>query len=109
MPRRFFSPARPLADVPQELVQRLAPTADEAARRVRELVAIELFREGKMSGTKVAEILGISRQELMALLRSRGVPYLDLSEDELRRDVENARSHSERTLLGNRSSPTAAA
>lgn len=57
------------------------------AARVRELIAVELFREGQISSGKGAEILGISKFEFVQLLAQRGVPYFTESPEELSADV----------------------
>jgi predicted HTH domain antitoxin len=46
-------------------------------------MVISLFTEGRISSGKASKILGISRVEFLALLRERGVAYIDYTPDEL--------------------------
>ena len=59
--------------------------ARDLSRAVRELVALELYREGVISLGKAAEIAGLSLWEMMELLARKGVPIRygpeDLDED----------------------------
>lgn len=92
-------------DLPNDVVERLAPTPHEAAERLKELVLIELFRRGEVSSGWAAERLGIGKWDFIDLLGEHGVPYIDLTEDELRQEVEVALSHWGRR--GKPPSPTA--
>ena len=58
--------------------------------KLRELAVIELFREGRLSSGKAAELLGVERVEFFALLHQLGVPLIDHDPDELRRDMAMA-------------------
>ncbi len=48
---------------------------------------IELYREGVISLGKAAEILGLKKIEMMALLKERNIP-LNYDSDELEKDRE---------------------
>lgn len=56
---------------------------DEVQRRVAEWLVLSLFTEDRISSGKAARLLNISRVEFLALLRRRGISYIDYSEDEL--------------------------
>jgi len=56
--------------------------------RVRELIALELFREGRISSGKGAELLGISKREFIQLLAQHQIPYFTESPEELTAEVE---------------------
>ena len=55
----------------------------EIERRISEWLALSLFTEGKVSSGKAAKLLGISRVQFLALLRSRGIAYINYTSDEL--------------------------
>lgn len=55
----------------------------EIQRRIGEWVVLSLFTEGHVSSGKAARLLNLSRVEFLALLRSRGIAYLNYSPDEL--------------------------
>jgi len=55
----------------------------EVQRRVTEWLVLSLFTEGHISSGKAAHLLNISRVEFLALLRKRGIDYLNYTADEL--------------------------
>ena len=62
------------------------PPADAA----RELIVLELYREGRISRGKAAELIGESLDEFLRRTARLGIPYLDLSDSELAREIESA-------------------
>ena len=62
---------------------RLGITPEEASQRVTEWLVLSLFNEGRVSSGKAGNLLGISRVELLALLRKQGIAYLNYPENEL--------------------------
>jgi predicted HTH domain antitoxin len=56
---------------------------DEIQRRVVEWLVISLFNEERISSGRAARLLGVSRVEFLALLRERGIAYVDYTPDEL--------------------------
>ena len=79
-------------DLPESVAKLLGSTTEEATRHLAELAYIELFRQGQVSSGWAAERLGISKDDFRELLHVHDVPYIDMSEEELRRDVEVAMS-----------------
>jgi predicted HTH domain antitoxin len=77
-------------ELPEVVVRLLASTPEEAALRLQELAFIELFRQGEVSSGWAAEQLGMSKTDFLDLLYRHDVPYFDLSEEELRQQVEAA-------------------
>ena len=79
-----------------ELDQDLVDLLEELHRPVkeaeRELIVLELYRQGEVSSGKAAELLGMPRGEFIRYASARGIPYLQLSGEELRREVEDSRS-----------------
>lgn len=68
--------------VPTPLLQ-LGLGREEVQRRVTEWLVLSLFTEERISSGKAARLLNISRIDFLALLRKRGIAYVDYSEDEL--------------------------
>jgi predicted HTH domain antitoxin len=64
-------------------VLRLGISREDASERVTEWLVLSLFTDGHISSGKAAQLLNISRVEFLALLRKRGIAYLNYSEDEL--------------------------
>lgn len=79
-------------ELPEVAVRLLGSTPQDATRHLTEMAYIELFRQGKVSSGWAAEKLGISKDEFRELLSTHDVPYIDMSEEELDRDVEVAMS-----------------
>ena len=79
-----------------EIGQDLVDLLDELHRPVkeaaRELIVLELYRQGEVSSGKAAELLCMQRGEFIRYASARGIPYLQLSGEELRREVEDSRS-----------------
>lgn len=65
------------------------PGADE---QIRELAVIELYRRRVISSGKAAELLHRDRGEFIAYASRLGIPYVDLDEIELARELDAARS-----------------
>jgi predicted HTH domain antitoxin len=53
--------------------------ADQAAR---EMVVLELYRRGSISSGKAAQLLGLSREELILLAGRMGIAHFDMTADE---------------------------
>ena len=77
-------------ELPERIARLLGATPQAAARRLKELVLIELFRQGELSSGWAAEQLEISKDDFLDLLATHDVPYIDMSEEELRQQVEVA-------------------
>ena len=79
-----------------EIGQDLVDLLDELHRPVkeaaRELIVLELYRQGEVSSGKAAELLSMQRAEFIRYASARGIPYLQLSGEELRREVDDSRS-----------------
>ena len=77
--------------IPSELV-RLGYNQEDVQRQVREWLVLSLFTEGRISSGKAARLLGISRVDFLALLRKRGIAYINYSPHELEEEFEAART-----------------
>ncbi len=56
---------------------------NEIQRRITEWLVLSLFTEGHISSGKAARLLNINRIEFLALLRARGIAYINYTSDEL--------------------------
>lgn len=56
---------------------------DEIRRRIPEWIVLSLFTEGYVSSGKAARLLNLSRLDFLALLKSRGIAYLNYTPEEL--------------------------
>ena len=83
--------------IPDEFANVLGSTAEERERRVREAVALELYREGKISLRRMGELAGVGGDHWAAdRLRVQHQVPLNYSVDELQADRQSARRLSER-------------
>ena len=60
---------------------------------IKNVVAIEQYREGMISLGKMAEFLSLSKQEAMSLLNRLGVDWLEYDRDELAEQVNTAQRY----------------
>jgi predicted HTH domain antitoxin len=73
--------------VPAPLLQ-FGPDQSEIQRRVTEWLVLSLFTEGHISSGKAARLLNISRVEFLALLRTRGIAYINYTTEEMAEELE---------------------
>lgn len=74
-------------EIPRDLLGVLGVPRDQLKARLSELIAVELFREGKISSGKGAELLGVSRLDFIRMLAKRDIPYFTQSSDELADEI----------------------
>jgi len=58
----------------------------------RELMVLELYRQGKISSGKAAELLEMARLEFIQYSSRLGIPFLDMTDEEWRAEAERAKS-----------------
>jgi predicted HTH domain antitoxin len=66
-----------------EAVRELGFSDEEICREVPVLLVLKRFRQGAISSSKAAGILGLSRRDFLDLLSREGIPVYDPSDDEL--------------------------
>jgi predicted HTH domain antitoxin len=74
-------------ELPRDLLGALEVPQVQIEAHLRELIALELFREGRISSGKGAELLGISKLAFIQRLSQHGIDYFTESPEELRSDV----------------------
>jgi predicted HTH domain antitoxin len=75
-----------------DLVAVLEEVGRHAKDSVRELLVLELYREGLISSGKAADLMRLSRVDFIRSAGEQGVPYFRMSHEELRHEVEQAKS-----------------
>jgi len=73
--------------VPRDLVRILKVRDEEVPKLVKLYLAIELYREGKISLGKAAEIAGVSKWEMMEILASKNIP-IQYDVNDLEKDIK---------------------
>jgi len=79
-------------DLDADIVALLEGKDRSIQQAARELIVLELYREGQLSGGRAAEILHLSREGFIRFASERGIPYFQLDGDELRREVDTSES-----------------
>lgn len=59
----------------------------QAVETARELILLGLYQEGRISGGKTAELLGLTRRGFVSLLARKGLDYFRLTSDEWAEEV----------------------
>jgi predicted HTH domain antitoxin len=72
--------------IPNDLLA-LGLTQDEIQLRISEWLVFSLFSEGKISSGKAGKLLGITRIEFINLLQSRGISFINFTEEELAEEI----------------------
>ena len=73
--------------IPNNLLK-LGISQNEIQNRVSEWLIFSLFSEGKISSGKAGKLLGISRLDFIQLLKTRGIAFINYSEDEIKEEFD---------------------
>lgn len=74
-------------EMPRNVISLLDVSRFELPRICQKLIALELFREGKISAGKGAELTGSSKWEFIQLLAEHKIDYIDLALEEVEAEV----------------------
>ena len=74
--------------LPRNLLGALNIPEYQLPDQILEILALELFRQQRISAGKAAELLGISKLSFIELLARHQIPYFSESPDELTAEVE---------------------
>lgn len=74
-------------NLPRDLLGALEVPEGKLGDRIRELIALELFREGRISAGKGAELVGVSKLAFIQRLAQHNIPYFTESSQELVTEV----------------------
>lgn len=85
-------------ELPSDFLSILNVSKSEIELRLRELFVIELFREGRISSGKGAELLGIPLWDFLQILSRHQIDYLSQTPGEL--EAELATLHTLRNVAG---------
>jgi len=78
-------------DVPDDVLEELAMSPSDLDQEVRLMIAARLYESGRASTGRAAELMGVPRTLLLSRLGSFGVCLTEMTEEELRGDLEHAR------------------
>lgn len=77
-------------DYPETLPNTLELTREEFEREAKWVMAVKLFEMKRLSSGMAAALAGTDRVSFLLQLHRYGVPTIDLTEEELLSDIENA-------------------
>jgi len=74
-------------ELPRDLLGALDVAEEELEPRLKMLIALGLFREGRISSGKAAELLGQSKETFVGLLDRHGIAYFSETPGEITAQV----------------------
>ena len=74
-------------ELEDELLELLGQQNQPLPRVAREILILELYRRSIVSSGKAAELLGVSRQELIQRASELGIPYFRFTNDDWKAEV----------------------
>lgn len=77
-------------DYPETLPDALQQTREQFEQEAKMAMAVKLFEMKRISSGMAAQLAGIDRVTFLLNLHRYGVPMIDLTEEELIADLENA-------------------
>jgi predicted HTH domain antitoxin len=69
-------------EIEEPLAALLHQTNQPVQQAGREMIVLELYRRGTISGGKAAELLGMERIDFIKHASRLGIPFFDMTEDE---------------------------
>ena len=79
-------------ELPASLMSVFSKKHISPSAKVKELTILELYREGEISGGKAAELLGMDRFEFIRYASRLGIPFFDITNEELDSDIKNIKA-----------------
>lgn len=79
-----------IVNYPEKLPDAMQQTTEQFEHDAKMAMAVKLFEMKKISSGTAASLAGLERVQFLLELHRYGVPVIDLTEDELKADRENA-------------------
>jgi predicted HTH domain antitoxin len=73
--------------IDDEMLPLLGESPEEIERHALEMIVLELYRRRSVSAGRAAELLGLENLAFIRWTGELGIPYFDLSADELREEL----------------------
>lgn len=79
----------PTVSLTPDLIRLLQGSGKPLDEWARELIVVELYRRSHISSGKAAELLGMDRFAFIQYASSLGIPFFNMTPEELRADLAN--------------------
>ena len=79
-------------ECPDDILKTLSETPEQFAEQGRMLIAVKLFELGRLSSGQAARFAGLERVVFLDTLKSYQVSPINLTAEELAKDISNARN-----------------
>lgn len=86
-------PRSPTIDYSGEVLLELGLSPDQSREEAKILIAVKLYEMGRLSTGAAGKLAGVPKPLFLTKLADYGVDIFDLLDEELRRDMTNARCH----------------
>ena len=74
----------------EELLELLQSLDRPVQQSARELIILELYRQGRIAAGKAAELLGMGRSDFLQVASQAGVPYFDMTTQEWNEEISES-------------------
>jgi predicted HTH domain antitoxin len=75
----------------EELLELLQSLDRPVQQSARELIILELYRQGRIAAGKAAELLGMGRSDFLQVASQAGVPYFEMTTQEWNEEISESR------------------
>lgn len=79
-------------ELPEEVLDLLMAPDQQVERAVLELIVLELYRRHTISAGRAAKLLGIDEFAFIRHASAVGIPYFDMTREELHDELERVRA-----------------
>lgn len=75
-------------EIPDEMIEFAMPANEKERLKMNAMILYPYIQEGIISHGRAAEMLGIFKIDLITLYGKMGLPYIEMSEDEIKEELE---------------------
>lgn len=75
-------------EIDDELAAILSQSKQSLERAAKEMIVLELYRQGTISSGKAAEILGIARIDFIKYASGLGIDYITMTDEEWQAELD---------------------